>query len=491
MLMFRRKDSIREPLPDFPCGVHQESPKIGTKPGASNGRSAAALKSCWVCAALMGAAISAAGQAPAKPSAQTPTGKKPPVAAAPAAPQSKHYPILLIASGTEPFWSLRIGMKGAERLDRAGYPPITLEPLEIAADDSGKAWTYKAKDTGTNADVTVQLSREACSDGMSETKYSFRAVVTHAQIGELKGCAKIAAEQFPEFKQKNLDDEDPEKKKVAPPAITGFKAPVAVAFLDPAGKVILARGEAAKVVAPAGSQLSWSHDGKRLIFTREEREKDRTIQLYDAVTGKTTELMRGQVQSAFWPPDDAKIAFLKFADGAWTVWTMPAGSPGGATQLSTNNVWALHGWADARTVLASDNSRLYFLNTESPPASIPIRDVFGDGFEVTSADTIRVNPVNPDLLLVTASVTHAKAGMLTDPKTGFGGAAFLYEIKSKRQVVVTPPNVFAQDAEWSRDGIQIFFTNREGAKGSSIWRVFWDGSGLKRQRAGSFMVVGQ
>src|SRR5262249_10142191 len=150
--------------------------------------------------ALLGAAIYAAGQTPAKPSAQTPTGKKPPGAAAPAAPQSKHYPILLIASGTEPYWSMRIGMKGAERLERAGDPPVTLEPGEIAADESGKAWRYKAKDTGTNADVTVQLSREACSDGRSETKFSFRAVVTHTQIGELQGCAKIAAEQFPEFK---------------------------------------------------------------------------------------------------------------------------------------------------------------------------------------------------------------------------------------------------------------------------------------------------
>ena len=67
----------------------------------------------------------AMGQTPAKPAGQAPaTGgaaKKPGVgqaAPAPAAPQSKHYPILLIASGTNPVWSVRIGMKGAERLER-------------------------------------------------------------------------------------------------------------------------------------------------------------------------------------------------------------------------------------------------------------------------------------------------------------------------------------------------------------------------------------
>ena len=81
-----------------------------------------------VCAMLL-ACGTACGQAQ-KP-AQT---KKTPVAtpAAPPAPVSKHYPILLIAAGSEPGWSARIGMKGVERLERTGYPPITLEPGEIS-----------------------------------------------------------------------------------------------------------------------------------------------------------------------------------------------------------------------------------------------------------------------------------------------------------------------------------------------------------------------
>ena len=57
------------------------------------------------------------GQAkPAQPA------KKPP--AGPSAPQSTHYPILLLAFGNNPDWSLRIGLKGPERLDRPNYPPI-------------------------------------------------------------------------------------------------------------------------------------------------------------------------------------------------------------------------------------------------------------------------------------------------------------------------------------------------------------------------------
>ncbi|HYU22856.1 MAG TPA: hypothetical protein VEM60_06900, partial [Candidatus Dormibacteraeota bacterium] len=44
--------------------------------------------------------------------------------AGPQAPQSTHYPILILAFGNDPNWSLRIGQKGPERLDRPGYPPI-------------------------------------------------------------------------------------------------------------------------------------------------------------------------------------------------------------------------------------------------------------------------------------------------------------------------------------------------------------------------------
>src|SRR5262245_51458045 len=420
----------------------------------------------------------AQGQAPAKPAtpARPPssTQKTPP---SPPAPQSKHYPILLIATGIEPSWSLRIGMKGAERLERAGYPPVPLEPGEIEQEGTAEAWLYHAKDSATTADVTVHVSREACSDNMSETKYSFRVLVTHAQIGELKGCAKIAPEQFPEFRQKNLDDDDPEKKKVTPPPITNFKAPTAVAYLDAAGKVMLARGEAAKLAAPAGSQLSLSHDGKRLLYTREDSSSDRTIVLFDTTSAKSTDLIRG-AQSAFWSPDDSQIAFLKSSGNALQVWTAPASSPDRAAQLASTPVLALHGWQDIHTVLATDAYKLYFLKTESPPSSADLRDIYGSTYQIAAADMLRASPANSDLLAIAAS-----SGSISN--------IFLYEIKSKRRAPLTAPNFNAASPEWSRDGIQIFFTARDSAKNSSIYRIFWDGSGLKRIRPGSHLVIGQ
>lgn len=447
---------------------------------------------CSVVVMSVGVAWHAGSVAYAQSQSQKPAPTKKP-AAAPPAPVSKHYPILLIVSGTEPFWSARIGLKGAERLERVGYPPIMLEPGVIEQEAAGTAWFYQAKDAGTGADVTLRLTREACSDGVAGTTYSFRAVVTHAQIGELKGCAKIAADQFPEFKQKNLDDDDPEKKKVVPPAITGFKPPVAVAFLDPAGKVILARGEAAKVVAPAGSQLSLSHDGKRLLFTREDHGAAlRTIVLYDAVSGTSTDLLRGSVQAAYWSPDDSRIAFLKFIDSKWQVWTTAISAPDKAVLLFANGVLTLDGWTDAHTVLASDATKLIWIGENGlETQTVNVKDAYSDIFGPSSANSFRVNPINPDLLLISAEMSKPPAGVPVDPHMGGSIGLFLFEVRSKRRVIVSPAKMFAQHGEWSRDGLQIFFTGWDSSRNTGVYREFWDGSGLKRMRAGSDLVVGQ
>src|SRR6516165_2975349 len=70
-------------------------------------------------------------QTPQSPQSKNKTG--PPVLPA----QPRHYPILLIAQGTDPIWNLRLGMKGPERLERAGYPPIPLEPAEVEQETTG------------------------------------------------------------------------------------------------------------------------------------------------------------------------------------------------------------------------------------------------------------------------------------------------------------------------------------------------------------------
>src|SRR5260370_37719723 len=103
---------------------------------------------------------------------------------------------------------------------------------------------------------------------MSATKYTFRAVVEHPQIGTLSGCARIAAELFPRITNQIDDDADAAAKtKPAPETtVTGFKPPTAVAYVNSADNIVLSRGAVKKIVAPAAAALALSHAGRNLLY---------------------------------------------------------------------------------------------------------------------------------------------------------------------------------------------------------------------------------
>lgn len=466
-----------------------------------------------VCTCLLWSSLGLPGPAIAQTPPQKPAPKTPAKPAAPApdaqvqSPVSHHYPILIVAHGNEPSWSLRLGMKGPERLDRLGYPPIILDPGETTAGDSGNAWTYHAKDDATNADVAVTVSREACADTLSGTNYTFKVVVQHGQIGELSGCGQSEPEKFPEFRKKNqLDmpdqtddknkatdkDKEKDKKLAVLDPITNFHPPVAVAYLE-AGRVVFSRSAVKKVVAPEGSELAVSHDGRKVLYTRADSKTgpERTIVLYDADTGRSRDLAGSNARSAFWSPDDSRVAFLKFDGKIWQVWTLPVADPEKAAPFSPQAVDSLHGWTSPNTILASDMQNAWWLSEDKPPQETPLKDIYGDTFQIMSSDTIRTNPINPDLLLVSAYYLNTPPGAPVDSMS-LNSTYFLYEVKSHRRTILGTPDTFARAAEWSRDGLQIFFTR--GVAGKNVLatsRVFWDSTGLRPYSPGSYLVVGK
>jgi uncharacterized membrane protein len=439
-------------------------------------------------------AFASAQQTPS-PAAQAQTKKAP---AAPAAPQSTHYPILLLAfgpaAGNDPAWSIRIGQKGPERLDRPGYPPTVLDPVDVSRDGTNEAWTYRAKDTATGADVAVHLSREACSADTTGAKYSFRAVAEHAQIGTMNGCARIAAELFPRINNQPDEDDDTDKKPVVLAAdIIKFQSPTEVAYVAAGGKVVVSLGKIKKIAAPEGTELSLSHDGKKLLYTRSDSKTgpERTIVLYDSSTGRSQDLVHGSVRQAFWSSDDSRIAFLNFQDQKWQLWTFAAGSQQQAAALYPGSLNALHGWVDAHTLLASDMQNAYWVADDGRVMqTVALKDVYGEAFDIAGSDTLRANPINPDLLAVSAPYLKVPAGAPTD-SMGLAAGFFLYEVRSKRRVVLSPTDQWARHAEWSRDGVQIFYTRRASATVLSTYRMLWDGSTPKRYLDGTDLVVGK
>jgi uncharacterized membrane protein len=452
--------------------------------------------------ALLVASMLCAALGASSPGQNPPPAKKLP--AGPAAPQSTHYPIMILAFGNDPNWSLRIGQKGPERMDRPGYPPIPLEAAEVTHEAAADSWTYHAKDSATGAAVAIHLTRESCTDATNDTitsapplggKYSFRVSVDHAQIGSLKGCARIAAELFPKINNQPDQEEDDDAKKKPPvpvSTVTNFKSPVAVAYINASQQLVFRRGSVTRIIpGKPGYGLSISHDGKKLLFTRDEGSNVRTINQYDFDSNSVKEVLRGSVQQAFWSPDDTRFAFMKFVDGKWNLWSAPIASPDGAASIFLDDI-LLQGWADAHAMLVDELQQLCWVtDTGTIQQAIPEKDILGDAFGSSSADTFRVHPSNPDLLLVSAEWLKPPAGVPIDAHMGNGFGFFLYEIRSKRRVLLSPLNMFAQNAEWSRDGFQIFFTGADSSRRSATYRMFWDGIGLQKYVSGTALVIGQ
>jgi uncharacterized membrane protein len=449
--------------------------------------------------ALVGSVAVVPVSLPQAPPATTQTKKPPAAPAAPAAPQSTHYPILLLAfgpaAGNDPAWSIRIGQTGPERLDRPGYPPVMVDPIDVTRDGANDAWIYRGKDSATGADVSVHLNREPCSADATGAKYTFRAVAQHGQIGAFNGCARIAAELFPRINNQPDDQDDADKKPplVLPADIIKFQSPTAVAYVSPAAKVVVDVAKIRKIAGSEGTELALSHDGKRLLHTRSDSKNgpDRTIVLYDFTSGRSQDLVRGGVRQAFWSPDDSRVAYLNYQDQKWQLWTFAAGSPERAAPLYVNSLTSLHGWTDPHTLLASDMQNAYWISDDGKPMqTVSLKDIYGQTFDVAGSDTFRVNPINPDLLVVSAPYVKAPAGAPTDSMSLAAGF-FLYELRSKRRVVLSPVDQWARHAEWSRDGVQIFYTRRVSSASLSTYRILWDGSNAKRYVDGSDFVVGK
>jgi hypothetical protein len=435
-------------------------------------------------------------QSQTKKPATTPATAPAP-APAPNSPVSTHYPILLLAfgppEGTQPGWSIRIGIKGPERMDRPNYPPVTLEPIDVTREAANDDWTYHAKDSATGADVSVHLTRENCSPANEPAaKYTFRAIAQHGQIGTLNGCARIAAELFPKINNQPDPDDDDKPPAVLPADIIKFQLPTDVAYI--AGtKVAVGIGKIRKVAGQNGTEPSLSHDGRKLLYTRQDTTTgpDRTIVLYDTTTGRSQDLVHGGVREAFWSPDDTRVAYLNYQDQKWQLYIFTAGAPQQGTAIFTGSLTSLHGWIDAHTLLASDMQNAYWITDDGRTTqTVPLKEIYGDTFDITGSDTFRVNPINPDLLLVAAPYVKAPAGAPTD-QMGIAAAIFLYEVKSKRRTLMSPSDEWARHGEWSRDGVQIFYTRRLTATSYFVYRQLWDGSESKRYQEGADLVVGK
>jgi hypothetical protein len=74
---------------------------------------------------------------------------------------------------------------------------------------------------------------------------------------------------------------------------------------------------------------------------------------------------------------------------------------------------------------------------------------------------------------------------------GLAAGFFLYELHSKRRTVLCPADQWGRSAEWSRDGLQVFYTRVIPATPAATFRIFWDATGVQRYLTGTNLTVGQ
>ena len=100
-----------------------------------------------------------------------------------------------IALGNEPFWSVDI---------LPDEQQIVLKDLSVdkvfvfayeEATVNGITWTYKTDNLDTKDKLTVVITKEKCSDGMSDRTYNYSATVT-INGRTLKGCAIKKGDRF-------------------------------------------------------------------------------------------------------------------------------------------------------------------------------------------------------------------------------------------------------------------------------------------------------
>ncbi|AXX99252.1 COG3650 family protein [Profundibacter amoris] len=95
--------------------------------------------------------------------------------------------------GTEPFWGLSINNQTAQ-FDMMGESPRTYTPIWEDIPSGMQAVSYAVKMQGNGEDITAIISRNQCSDGMSDSVYGFRIdVILSGQSGNryYTGCCSL------------------------------------------------------------------------------------------------------------------------------------------------------------------------------------------------------------------------------------------------------------------------------------------------------------
>lgn len=254
--------------------------------------------------------------------------------------------------------------------------------------------------------------------------------------------------------------------------------PVPPCYLDASRQVVFQPAGASKPLhLGKGYDLSLSRDGKKLLFSRDvnSTSPNRDLFMVDA-SGKPAKILSGNVGSARWSPDASQIAFLRY-NKQWDLYVMPAGKPDQAKKIRENVMNLLEWIGDGSAILSQDEQALHWISPVNGVdlKQIPLKKIYGEEYDWTSADVFRPNPRNPDLIAVSALRMDELKGAEQDEMYKTQNV-FLYDVKTGKRTAIPSSKTYSQSPVWTADGEALWFVNLVNGKKPQIRWMKKDGS---------------
>lgn len=264
----------------------------------------------------------------------------------------------------------------------------------------------------------------------------------------------------------------------------------------PPGSLVLAREDWVYYLAPGARQPrklapgrypALSPDGARLAYgkPREDRGGAAGLVVLDLASGQTQTVVNPGPEGIFdisWSPDGRRLAFLNRGDQDQVEIVNSDGS--GRAVIARFGTFLLQPvWApDGQSLYFHDLHTLFQVNLTGQVLNrILLTDLTGKAESISSMDRFAPNPVDPQLWAFTMGVkgTPKFERIFHEPCD----ALFLFDFRTKKRVRLTPPDMMATRATWSRDGNFIYFSgyrepHYKEPRPFRIYRIGKDGRGL-------------
>lgn len=245
-----------------------------------------------------------------------------------------------------------------------------------------------------------------------------------------------------------------------------------------------------------GCNPSLSSDGKNIAYSVMGNDGNSGLYIIDVDSKQVkTVAPKGQfIREAKFSPKEELISYAYYdmktgsdllylvkLDGSNKKLLLSAAKTGETNKNLPNSMFSINWNADGNSVVFQDMDNYYEVNLNgeiiNKQSTKPIA-----ANNLTSADFFTFNPLNHDLMAYTKSVKGTKEFEYTyhEPNT----ALFTYNVKTKENKRLTPPDVMAINPIWSADGKFIYFVGFRDYQHEidrfDIYRINSDGTGLMK-----------